>query len=220
MIVLYSWLFIIGALGLIVGFVMAIVRFAKSRKLLSRKSGVFMLGCFVVVLVGAIGALSSVSSPQVIAKEIDANPEKMIQVNSNEGTKPKDPETDQIVSQSENIELLAAENSLQKTIVDYMFENFGGSGDEKYSASWYRFIEAIQVKPEGESGYVITVDTTFFHDDEGKKFAKEIPPAFFGWANSKENIDNSLIWAVIVNDQNGKPLIRSDNPINPLLADE
>jgi len=129
-------------------------------------------------------------------------------------------ETVQMVSPSENNELVSTETSLQSTLEEFMFESFGGSGDEKYAASWYHLIESIHVRQEGDDGYVIVVDTTLFRDDEGKEFAKEIPPAFFGWANKKENLGKYKIWAVIVNDENGWPLIRISNPVNPLLADK
>ncbi|MNW33995.1 hypothetical protein D3C74_109620 [compost metagenome] len=216
MIVLYSWLCIIGAIGLIIGFILTIVRVAKKRKVIPRNSGFFMLGCLAVVILGTVGALSSVSNPPVNAKtsSFDATPddENLIQVSSEklEGSG-IDQESD-----SKDSKLLS-EALMQKTIEEYIFENFGGSGDEKFSASWYRSIESVQLKPEGDQGYIITVNTTLFHDNEGKEYAEKIPPAFFGWANGNENVDNSPIWAVTVYDQNGKPLIREENPINPLL---
>ncbi|MDU5945967.1 MAG: hypothetical protein E7L01_09640 [Paenibacillus macerans] len=221
MIVLFSWIFILGCLGLLVGLIWMVIKFATKKNLRLKRTGLFLLSGLAVALIGAIGAISSISDPTSTnetdtkisfsqkSKDEDLAQERSV---ANPIIVSTTPTTDQ-QSASEKADPLA---SLQKSIEDYIFENFGGSGDEKFAASWYGSVDSINIQPEGEYGYVIAVDTTLYHDDEGKKFAKEIPPAFLGWANSKEN--NVPVWAVVVNDQNGKPLIRKDNPSSPAAA--
>jgi hypothetical protein len=220
MIVLFSWVFIIGVLGIFIVFAFMCIRFAKSRKMFSKKSGAFMIACVAISLTGAIGAIS-LTDP--VASANDEDSKGLISDLSNGNNLPIQPDSSAFKEKSsdtQSIDLVEDEDPsealLQKELESFMYESFGGSGDEKYAASWYRSIKSFRIHKESDGTYTITVDSTLYHDDEGKKFAEEIPPAFFGWANSSKR--NIPVWAVIVNGQSGKPLIHKENPINPIAT--
>lgn len=109
--------------------------------------------------------------------------------------------------ESEDKELSA----IQKTIEDYLFENFGGSGDEKYETSWYDNVKNFKVFKHDDGGYSISVYTEIFPDDEGKEYAKKLPAPFFGWANTNNN--KFPLESVEVYGQKNSALLYAPNPI-------
>lgn len=57
-------------------------------------------------------------------------------------------------------------------VKQFMYENFGGNGNDKLKTSWYGLITDIQVT----KGYKVNlnINTSIYHDNEGKKVAENI----------------------------------------------
>lgn len=236
--ILFGTMFFLGAATLFAGFLFVIIHLFYKKERKRRALLIASLGG-AIALCGVIGGVAT-SNPtashkstinKAEAKAIEADPVTKRQtpfsseVPSNSEIQLPASEDSGIVSDDNQITVkevaspsdqaeIASEtlpkDARQDELNDYMYDNFGGGGDEKYAASWYKSIQSFTIQPEGDAK-VIIVNTTLYHDDEGKKFAEQITPAFLGWANSKDG--DSSIRSVIINSQSQKPLLNKNNPL-------
>lgn len=93
----------------------------------------------------------------------------------------------------------------------YLFENFGGNGNEQFKVSWYDLIKDVQIRKAHDGKLYAVIYSTLYHDDEGKDAAQRLFEAVFAYTNN--NIPYKIAW-VDIKDQEGHHLISKDNPID------
>lgn len=92
---------------------------------------------------------------------------------------------------------------LSKKLTNFMYENFGGCGKKEFAASWYSYIQKIQVYKNATLQYaIVTVSTT---DDE---IVKDIGNTIFGNAANRIGADGVHLDEVIVKDKSENELFR------------
>jgi amino acid transporter len=142
----------------------------------------------VIVIIIAISNASSIRNSD--NPPLTANTENAINNNKNDN--------------EQTIQKAQINQEVTSEFRDFLYQTFGGGGNKSLEANWYPLIKDVKVYTQEDYNWVV-ISTDIYHDDEGKETALVI-------ADAALTFDNAKINSVIVNDQNGFPLISKDNP--------
>jgi len=152
---------------------------------------VFLVICFVALILGIAGCSGAPSIDTGSDKVTAKKPEQKQNQDTNQGQVTKTQETKPQQEQTTDYD-----KALTEELKKYMFENYGGNGNPEYETSWYSLIKEIKAYSDGQDKWAV-VKTDIYRDDEGKNAAVFL---------ARTILAGDIVGRVEIDDQDGFPL--------------
>lgn len=125
---------------------------------------------------------AATSVPTTPTPNADEQTKKKAEADAKAAEEAKKKAEEEAKKKADNEAKAAAEATAKEDFKRYMYENFGGNGNDKLKTSWYGFIEDSKlVKYGDENKYTVIIKTSLYPKEDNKTIAKSIMNAAKMW---------------------------------------